>query len=108
VLLLGFGIGLVLHSLFVTLELRKHHSTENARQAAAFLRIVQLGPIRRPHQLGTSLGTALPLALALLATLPAMQSFAPLLLGLAALLAAAGLYAYKYAYVRAAQLPPLS
>jgi Fe-S-cluster-containing dehydrogenase component len=108
VLLLSFGVGLVLHSLFVTLELRKHHATENARQAAGFLRVVELGPLRRPHQLGTSLGTALPLALALLARLPSLQPFAPLLLGLAALLAAAGLYAYKYAYVRAAQLPPLS
>jgi Fe-S-cluster-containing dehydrogenase component/Ni/Fe-hydrogenase subunit HybB-like protein len=103
-----FGVGLVLHAIFVTLELRKQHATENARQAAGFLRIVQLGPIARPHQLGTSLGTAGPLALVLLAVPASMQPAAPLLLGLAALLAAAGLYGYKYAYVRAGQLPPLS
>jgi hypothetical protein len=48
VLLLSFGVGLVLHSLFVTLELRKHHATENARQAAGFLRVVELGPLPPP------------------------------------------------------------
>ena len=107
-LTLWFGVGVVLHSLFVTLELRKRHSTENARQAVAFLRVVELGPIRRPHQIGTAFGTALPLAFVALAALGRMQPVAPLLLGLAALCAAAGLYCYKYAYVRAGQLPPLS
>jgi Fe-S-cluster-containing dehydrogenase component len=107
-LTLWFGVGVVLHAIFVTLELRKGHATENARQAVAFLRVVELGPIRKPHQLGTSLGTMLPLALVLLSALGRMQPVAPALLGLAALCAAAGLYCYKYAYVRAGQLPPLS
>jgi len=107
-IVLWFGIGITAHVLLVTFELRKRHSTENARQAVGFLRIVQLGPIRHPHQLGTAVGTALPLALVALAALNRMHQAAPLLLGLAALCAAAGLYCYKYAYVRAGQLPPLS
>lgn len=107
-LMLWFGIGLVLHSIFVTLELRKRHATENARQAVGFLPLVQLGPIRRPYRLGTALGTALPLALVALANLGRLQAAAPLLLVVAALVAAAGLYLYKFAWVRAAQLPPLS
>jgi len=44
----------------------------------------------------------------LLARLGQLQPLAPVLLGLAALTAALGLYCYKYAYVRAGQLPPLS
>jgi len=105
---LWFGIGIVAHALLVTFELRKRHETENARQAVGFLRAVSLGPIRNAHLLGTSAGTVLPLALVALSNLGRMQPAAPLLLGLAALGAAAGLYAYKYAYVRAGQLPPLS
>jgi formate-dependent nitrite reductase membrane component NrfD len=107
-IVLWFGIGITAHALLVTFELRKRHSTENARQAVGFLRVVELGPIRHPHQLGTALGTALPLALVALAALSRMHQAAPLLLGLAALCAVAGLYCYKYAYVRAGQLPPLS
>jgi len=105
---LWFGAGLVLHAIFVTLELHKHHATENARQAVGFLGAVRLGPIEHPHRLGTTLGTMLPVGLVLLARLGQLQPLAPVLLGLAALTAALGLYGYKYAYVRAGQLPPLS
>jgi Ni/Fe-hydrogenase subunit HybB-like protein len=105
---LWFGAMLVVHSIFIARELRKHHSTENARQAAGFLRTVRMGPIGNPHRLGNSVGTMLPLGLVALSNLGRMQPFAPVLLGLAALTAALGLYCYKYAYVRAGQLPPLS
>lgn len=76
-------------------EARGRHSTANATQAAGFLRSLRfLGlPALRAGVLG---GCAL--------TVVALY-FAPALACVPALL---GLYVYKWAYVRAAQLPPLS
>lgn len=108
VLLLTFGSALVLHSLFVTYERKKRHHTDNARQAVGFLPVVRMGSIARPYMLGTTLGTTLPLFLAVLASMSGSPALAPAVLALAALVAATGLYFYKYAYIRAGQLPPLS
>jgi Fe-S-cluster-containing dehydrogenase component len=100
--------GLIVHTVFVALELRGKTHTANHRQAQAFLEVVKMGPIARPYHLGGRLGTLVPVGLLAVASLGALASFAPALLTLAALTAAAGLFVYKYAYIRAAQLPPLS
>jgi hypothetical protein len=100
--------GLIVHTAFVALELRGKAHTANHRQAQAFLEVVKMGPIARPYRLGGRVGTLVPVGLLALASLGALASFAPALLTLAALTAAAGLFIYKYAYIRAAQLPPLS
>ena len=71
------------------------HETDNARQAAAFLGTVRLGPLRGLRE-GLIIGVGLAIGLAFV--LPA-AAFAPALLGL---------YLYEHAYVRAGQLPPLS
>jgi Fe-S-cluster-containing dehydrogenase component len=86
---------LAAHGLFAFLERRGSHSTANARQAAAFLDVVRWGPVRA-YKFGLIFGVA--------AMLP-LFAVAPGLLFPAVLL---GLFVYKYAYVRAAQLPPLS
>ena len=71
------------------------HATENATQAAGFLRELRFAGLPAFHA-GVLGGAAL--------TLVALVA-APALAWLPALL---GLYVYKWAYVRAAQLPPLS
>jgi hypothetical protein len=73
----------------------KRHGTDNARQAAAFLGAVKLGGVPAWHA-GLALGVLVPLALV---------PIGPPWIGLPVLL---GLCLYEYAYVRAAQLPPLS
>ncbi len=88
-------LALVAHGAFILIEKRKHHDTDNARQAAAFLGVVRWGGIPA-YRFGLFFGV--------LAMIPLMSALAgyvvfPVLLGL---------YVYKYAYIRAAQLPPLS
>ncbi len=85
----------VLHALFAFREAYGGHSTDNATQAAAFLTRVRLAGMPAFH-VGAILAVLATVALAL--TLP----------GLAWIPALCGLYVYKWAYVRAAQLPPLS
>jgi len=99
---------LVVHSLFMVLELRQKHTTENARQAAAFLPIATLGPIKRPFALANVIGVALPAALIALASFGGFAEFASPLFLVASLCALAGLFFYESAFVRAGQLPPLS
>jgi Fe-S-cluster-containing dehydrogenase component len=89
------ALALGLHLVFMLLESLGSHLTDNARQAAAFLTVVRIGPFRA-WTLALLLGVAL-------AFLP--LGFAPALAALPVLL---GLFAYEHAYVRAAQLPPLS
>ena len=84
-----------LHLLLALLEAFGKHPTDNATQAAAFLTRVRLAGLPAFHA-GLLLGVLATAALAV--TLP----------GLAWIPALTGLYLYKWAYVRAAQLPPLS
>ena len=86
---------LFLHGVFVVLERHGAHDTDNARQAAAFLDVVRLGPVKA-YKFGLLVGVAA--ALPLVYALPAL-AWIPVL---------AGLFVYKHAYIRAAQLPPLS
>jgi predicted membrane protein len=83
------------HALFALYEAYGKHPTDNATQAAAFLTRVRLAGLPAFH-VGLFLGTLVTAVLA--TTLP----------GLAWIPALTGLYLYKWAYVRAAQLPPLS
>jgi Fe-S-cluster-containing dehydrogenase component/formate-dependent nitrite reductase membrane component NrfD len=83
------------HALLGLLEAYGKHPTDNSTQAAAFLTHVRFAGLPAFH-VGLVLGVLLTVALAL--TLP----------GLAWIPALLGLYVYKWAYVRAAQLPPLS
>ncbi|MBL8858054.1 MAG: 4Fe-4S dicluster domain-containing protein [Planctomycetes bacterium] len=99
---------LVVHSALMLLELRQKHSTDNARQAAAFLPVAELGAIKRPFALANILGVAVPALLIALASMEALTPGVPYLFALAALLGLAGLYLYESAFVRAGQLPPLS
>jgi Fe-S-cluster-containing dehydrogenase component/formate-dependent nitrite reductase membrane component NrfD len=96
-LLLGriFLVAAALHLIFSLAERYRRHSTANARQAAAFLGRLRLGALR-PLRDGLLLGVVLA---------GVLIPFAPV----AALAAAlSGLLLYEWAYVRAAQLPPLS
>jgi formate-dependent nitrite reductase membrane component NrfD len=88
---------LSLHLVLALLERYKQHATENARQGAAFLGAVKIAGIPAWHA-GLALGVLVPFALA---------PFAPYL-GWVWAPVLAGLCLYEYAYVRAAQLPPLS
>lgn len=93
-------VGLVLagaigHFVLSTWETVRSHHTGNARQAAAFLPVVAVGPLRG-YRDGLIIGVGVAVLLALVA--PAAV-FAPVL---------AGLVLYEYAFVRAGQLPPLS
>ena len=83
------------HALFAVLERTGPHDTDNARQAAAFLSEIRLGPFKAFRD-GLLIGVGLAVILVLLA--PA-AAFVPVLIGLVL---------YEYAFVRAAQLPPLS
>lgn len=89
------GLATIAHLWLALLEARKQHSTDNATQAAGFLRALRLRGVNafRAGVLGGSALTFVALwGVPALACLPAL----------------AGLYVYKWAYVRAAQLPPLS
>lgn len=103
-------VGLTLHGLFAAAERNAVHSTDNARQAAAFLPVVKIGPIAQPWKLATRAGILIPTMLVVAATrLPdSLEPAAVVVTGLAALIAFAGLYLYEAVFVRAGQLPPLS
>jgi hypothetical protein len=90
-------VALLAHLVLALLERYKRHATDNGRQAAAFLGVVKIAGIPAWHA-GLVLGVLLPCVLAV---------FFPYLWW-AAIPVLAGLCLYEYAYVRAAQLPPLS
>ncbi|MCH8005366.1 MAG: 4Fe-4S dicluster domain-containing protein [Planctomycetes bacterium] len=83
------------HALMAVIERVRSHQTANARQGAAFLTSIRLGPLS-PWREGLLIGVGLSLVLVFVA--PAIV-FIPAL---------AGLYLYEHAFVRAGQLPPLS
>jgi Fe-S-cluster-containing dehydrogenase component/formate-dependent nitrite reductase membrane component NrfD len=76
-------------------ERHRHHETENARQAAAFLPQIKFGPFNCWRD-GLIVGTILTVLLVFIAP------------PLAWIPAWFGLFLYEHAYVRAGQLPPLS
>ncbi|MHC4427647.1 MAG: 4Fe-4S dicluster domain-containing protein [Planctomycetota bacterium] len=86
---------LAAHVAFVLAERFRTHETDNARQAAAFLGRVRVGPL---HAWRDGLVISVVLGAICLLFLPAI-AFIPVLVGL---------YLTEHAYVRAAQLPPLS
>ncbi len=83
------------HGALAVLERARRHETENARQAAAFLGTIRLGPLK-PYRDGLLIGVLL--ALLCVFILPSI-AFVPVLIVLVL---------YEHAYIRAAQLPPLS
>jgi formate-dependent nitrite reductase membrane component NrfD len=89
----------VLHLLFCFLERWGRHPTANARQGAAFLDVVRLGGKVPAFRLGL---LAVGAFLLPIANGPAATLF------LVPLVAWWGLFLWEWAYVRAAQLPPLS
>ncbi len=89
------GAGAALHVALAALDRWGRHATTNATQGAAFLGTVRLGPAR-PWRDGLLLGGALAVPVAILAP---QWTALPVLIGL---------FLYEWAYVRAAQLPPLS
>jgi hypothetical protein len=92
------GLSLVAHMGFAYVERWKRHSTDNARQAAAFLDVVRLSGIPA-YRMGLWMLLVVPVFL-----LIPLAPLAPL----GALLTFLSLYLYEWAFVRAAQLPPLS
>jgi Fe-S-cluster-containing dehydrogenase component/formate-dependent nitrite reductase membrane component NrfD len=101
---------LLVHGLFAAAERNSVHETENARQGAAFLPVVKIGPITKPWTLATRIGVLGPTILILFAsrTSPTLDPLDFVFFGVAALAALAGLYLYEAVFVRAGQLPPLS
>src|SRR5690606_12639814 len=89
------AIAAAAHGALSLAERYREHETSNARQGAAFLTTVRLGPLR-PFRDGLIIGVVVTMAMAVLAP------------GLAFLPALVGLYLYEWAFVRAGQLPPLS
>ncbi len=83
------------HGLFALSEVLRRHDTDNARQAAAFLWVIRLGPLA-PYRDGLILGVGVSLVMVLV--LPAFVCIPALI----------GLYLYEHAFIRAGQLPPLS
>jgi Fe-S-cluster-containing dehydrogenase component/formate-dependent nitrite reductase membrane component NrfD len=106
-LLAWLGAALILHGGFMTFGKQKL-ATENARQAAAFLPVIRLGPIARPYKLSIVIGTALPAFFVAIGNLHRATPILPVLACAAALCTIGGLYLYEYCYIRAGQLPPLS
>ncbi len=84
----------LLHAVFALLERNGRHETSNARQAAAYLAQLRVGPVRAFDG-----GLAL---VALSAGLAFVWLPGALVAGLA------GMWLYEWAFVRAGQLPPLS
>ena len=95
VLRMVLAMALLAHLLFAFLERWKKHATDNARQAAAFLDVVKLGgiPAYRTSML-----------VLLLVPVPSIGPLAPI----ATLIVLPALFLFEWAYIRAAQLPPLS
>jgi formate-dependent nitrite reductase membrane component NrfD len=100
-------IAALAHLGFALKELRGHHPTDNARQAASLLLRIPAWPGSglRAFSQGLQLSTVAP-ALALFAIAAATVPWPAVLL--AALVAALGVFWYEQAFVRAGQLPPLS
>ncbi len=90
-----FAAGAIGHLLFALRERFGSHPTANARQAAAFLGMIRLGPVKAFRD-GLLVGVAVSLLLL------------PLFPGVVLVPALAGLLLYEHAFVRAGQLPPLS
>ncbi|HTF89841.1 MAG TPA: 4Fe-4S dicluster domain-containing protein [Planctomycetota bacterium] len=105
---LWLGVVLALHGAFMSLELRGKHETANARQAAGFLPIVRMGWIGAPYRMGVVLSVLVPGVLLALTNPHRMAPAVPYFCWITAACVLAGLFLFKYAYVRAAQLPPLS
>ena len=90
-----FAISIIAHLVFALGERYGGHETDNARQAAAFLTVIRIGPLKAFRD---GLFIAVLLSLILVFIVPQIV-FIPALIGL---------FLYEYAYIRAAQLPPLS
>jgi hypothetical protein len=86
--------GMLAFGVIAFLERLGKHSTTNASQAAAFLGTLRVGPIKAWHG-----GLAIILVGFAAGHFVPVIAFVPVLVGL---------YLYEWAYVRAAQLPPLS
>ena len=92
---LVLAVSAVAHLVLAIIERFGRRPTENARQAAAFLSEIRVGPLRAYRD---GLIIAVGVTLAFVFIYPA----------LALVPALVGLYLYEHAYIRAAQLPPLS
>lgn len=90
-----FLASVLAHGVFALAERRRRHETGNARQAAAYLSAVRVGPMRAFRD-GLLLGVVGACMIAPIAPFAALP------------VALAGMWLYEHAYVRAAQLPPLS
>ena len=89
------SISTIAHIVISCIDRFGHHATSNAKQAAAFLGTLRLGPID-PWMSGLLLG--------ILGAIAARMGLWPA----AVVTVLIGLYLYEWAYVRAGQLPPLS
>lgn len=83
------------HGALALLERRRRHETANARQAAAYMSVVRVGPLLAFRD-GLLIGVVAACAAAVLLPVVALP------------LAVVGLLLYEHAYIRAGQLPPLS
>lgn len=90
-----FAVATIAHVVLSLMERYRAHETGNARQAAAFLGTITLGPLK-PFRDGLLLGSIAG-GILLFVFPPAV--FVPALIGL---------LLFEHAYMRAAQLPPLS
>ena len=90
-----FVAAALLHGAIAIYEQKRRHGTDNAMQAAAFLTVVKAGPFAAFRD-GLIISVAASVALALI--VPQLAIVATVF----------GLCLYEHAYIRAAQLPPLS
>jgi len=90
-------IAVLAHLAFALIERYRAHDTDNAKQGAAFLGVVRIGPFKAWRD-GLIIGVAGALLFVSLLQLSAF-AFVPALLGL---------LMYEHAFIRAGQLPPLS
>ncbi|MCC6782836.1 MAG: polysulfide reductase NrfD [Planctomycetes bacterium] len=103
---LAIALGAFVHHAVAAQKQRGPHATANARQAAAILPRIPLAPGRGGSAFRTGLAMTSAAGLATLAL-----GFTPLAVGIAFAVCPvllAGLMFYEQAFVRAAQLPPLS
>ncbi len=94
-ILLIIATSAIVHGALALIERYGPHATTNAKQAAAFLGSIRIGPL---HAFRESLLIGVVLTVIITFTLPEF-AIVPTLLGL---------YLYEHAFVRAGQLPPLS
>lgn len=103
------GAALIAHVWILLLEQRKKHfTTENERQATAFLGVVAWGPFKSAYLAAKLVGGLAPAVCMLLASSAASGAVSTALLVAAGALVVFGLYLFEHAFVRAGQLPPLS